>query len=173
MCGKFTAMASWRKVVAFSQPLEEAGDERVTYRVAGILPVIVHDREAAARKIVPMQWGFPHPRDPRRPQPIHARSETIDTTAAFAQAFRDGQRGIVAMRTFNEGEEVGSKTVQWTVEPADGAVRGLAFIWRRFEIEGRDGPVLACAMCTVPANALIAPITDRMPAVLEESDWPR
>jgi len=173
MCGKFTAMASWRKVVRFSQPLEAArGDAVVTYRVAGLLPVILRGPDGGGRRIVAMQWGFPHPRDPRRPQPIHARAETIDTTAAFADAFREGQRGIVAMRTFNEGEEVGSKTVQWTVDPCDGTARGLAFVWRRFEIAGRDAPVLACVMCTVPASGLIAPITDRMPAVLDAADWP-
>ena len=53
MCGKFTALASWSEVVAFSQPLAESGggegpsgddgsnDEIVTYRVGGLLPVIV------------------------------------------------------------------------------------------------------------------------------------
>jgi hypothetical protein len=46
MCGKFTALASWSEVVAFSQPLTESGggegpsgdddsnDEIVTYRVS-------------------------------------------------------------------------------------------------------------------------------------------
>jgi putative SOS response-associated peptidase YedK len=112
MCGKFTAMASWREVVEFSQPLtgklkgDDGGDEEVTYGVARALPVIVWDREAGRRRIVPMRWGFPHPKDWRRPQPIHVRSETIDTTRAFAEAFATGQRGIVVFKTFNEGEEV-------------------------------------------------------------------
>ena len=74
--------------------------------MARALPVIVWDREAGKRRIVPMRWGFPHPKDGRRPQPIHARSETIDTTAAFAEAFATGQRGIVVFKTFNEGEEI-------------------------------------------------------------------
>lgn len=111
MCGKFTAMASWREVVAFSQsmttsaPGEGNNDEIVTYGVARPLPVIVWDKEANQRRVVPMRWGFPHPKDWRRPQPIHARSEGIDTTRAFADAFKNGQRGIVVFRTFNEGEE--------------------------------------------------------------------
>ena len=44
MCGKFTAMASWREVVDFSQPLGSVGerpDEEITYGVARPLPVIV------------------------------------------------------------------------------------------------------------------------------------
>jgi len=48
MCGKFTALASWSEVVAFSEPLTETGgegegsnNEIITYRVGGLLPVIV------------------------------------------------------------------------------------------------------------------------------------
>jgi putative SOS response-associated peptidase YedK len=33
-------------------------------------------------------------------------------------------------------------------------------------------PVFACVMVTVPASRLISPITDRMPAILEDADWP-
>lgn len=48
MCGKFTAMASWAEVVAFSQPLtnerfEGANDEPVSLKVMGLLPVIIWD----------------------------------------------------------------------------------------------------------------------------------
>ena len=53
-----------------------------------------------------MGWGFPDPRDWRRPRPIHARSETIDAKEPFLTPFHAGQRGIVIFRTFNEGEEV-------------------------------------------------------------------
>jgi putative SOS response-associated peptidase YedK len=177
MCGKFTAMASWREVHDFSQPLvardgEGANDDVVTYGVARPLPVIVLDRETGARRIVPMQWGFPHHTNPRRPQPIHARSETIDTTQAFAEAFRDGQRGIVVFRTFNEGKELTpTKTEQWTIDPQDGIPRGFAFLWRRFEPEGWPAPILACVMATVPASKLVSAITDRMPAILDDADW--
>lgn len=173
MCGKFTALASWRQVHAFSDPLTvpvlPTEDEIVTYGVAWPVPVIV--LENGQRRIVPMRWGFPSHKNWKIPQPIHARSETIDTTPAFADAFRDGQRGIVVMRTFNEGEEVGSKTVQYTIDPGDGIPRGFAFLWRRFEIEGLPAPMLACVMATVPASKLIQPITDRMPAILEDGDW--
>lgn len=31
--------------------------------------------------------------------------------------------------------------------------------------------MLACVMATVPASKLISPITDRMPAILEDADW--
>jgi putative SOS response-associated peptidase YedK len=86
-------------------------------------------------------------------------------------------------RTFNEGEEVTTPsgktaTKQWTIDPRDGRLRGFVFVWRRFEIAGVPAPLLACVMVMVPANDLIRraikPGEDdpRMPAILEDEDWP-
>jgi len=179
MCGKFTAMASCAEVVAFSQPLSVEGpenktgnnDREVTLRVMSALPVIVYDRGANKRTVLPMRWGFPHPQDWRRPQPVHARSETIETTKAFARAFVDGQRGIVLMKTFNEAPDVEGPTIQHTITPGDETALAAAFVWRKFDIPGVPVPLLACVLATVPANQLIATLpTDRMPAFLAPED---
>jgi putative SOS response-associated peptidase YedK len=183
MCGKFTAMFSWQQVVAFSQPLTADrfekksastgdNDREVTYRVVAELPVIVLDIVESKRRVVHMRWGFPDPKDWRRPKPIHARSETIDTTKAFAQAFADGQRGIVLMKTFNEAPDVPGPTVQHTITPGEQKMLAAAFVWRKFDIPGEPMPMFACVLATVPANQLIAKLpTDRMPAFLAPEDW--
>jgi putative SOS response-associated peptidase YedK len=175
MCGKFTAMASWAEVVAFMQPLtggEDSSDREVAYRVMSSLPVILFDHVAGARRVVPMRWGFPDPRDWRRPQPIHARSETIEITRAFADAFALGQRGIVLMRTFNEAPDIEGPTVQHRITPGESAILAAAFLWRRFELPDQPQPLFACVLVTVPANRLIATLpTDRMPAFLAPQDW--
>jgi len=185
-------------VVAFSQPLTANGgddgggagdgegdsgsDEIVTYRVGGLLPVIVWNAEASERRVVRMRWGFPAPKDWRRPQPIHARSETIDSKEPFRKPFHGGQRGIVVFRTFNEGEEVvkpsgATQTRQLTIDPQDGQPRGFAFLWQRFTIPDFPVPMLACVMATVPANDLVrrtiksAEGDPRMPAILADDAW--
>jgi putative SOS response-associated peptidase YedK len=178
MCGKFTAMASWAEMVDLSQPptgerfeKKDGSDREVAYRVMTNLPIILFDHGAGIRRVAPMRWGFPHRENWRRPQPIHARSETIEATRAFAEAFRDGQRGIVLMRTFNEAPNVEGPTVQHMIAP-DCGMLAAAFLWRRFEIAGQPQPMFACVMVTVPANGLIAGLpTDRMPAFLAPDDW--
>jgi putative SOS response-associated peptidase YedK len=166
MCGKFTAQASWTRIVDYIydiSPSPDEADRTVTYRVMSQIPVIVWHE--GARRVVPMRWGFPDPADWRRPRPIHARGETVDTTPSFASAFRDGQRGIVLMQTFNEVPDNGE---QHTVTPA-GQI-GVAFVWRRFAAAGQT--MLACVMVTVAANPLLAGLpADRMPAVLAPEDW--
>ena len=173
MCGKFRAKKSWSLVTnlrEYAERIETEGDDPLTYRVMNDLPVIAWDRVAGMRRVVPMRWGFPHPKDWRKPQPIHARAETIEITAAFADAFLDGQRGIVLMQSFNEAPDVEGPTLQHTIIPGDDTVLAAAFVWRRFETPG--GSLFACCMVTVPANGLIATLpTDRMPAFLAPEDW--
>ena len=58
------------------------------------------------------------------------------------------------------------------------ARRAFGFVWQRFEIADAPAALLACVMVTVPANDLIRraikPGEDdpRMPAILEDEDWP-
>lgn len=177
MCGKFTAMASWPRIVAFSEAVtagiegEVRDDREIAYRVMSNLPVILWDAEKAQRRVVAMRWGFPHPKDWRRPQPIHARAEGIDTTPTFAPLFRDGRRGIVLFKTFNEAPDTEGRTEQHRIAMGDIEAAGFAFLWRRFET-GELGALLACVMVTVPANRLLAALpTDRMPAILDNADW--
>lgn len=105
MCGKFTQMASWRDVHAFSQPLAETDSEVIStpMRFANIIRL----SEAGEREVVSMRWSFAGKSDknPARPKHMHARSETIDQLPTFANAFVHG-RGILVVRTFNEGEEL-------------------------------------------------------------------
>lgn len=170
MCGKFTQMATWRQVVDFSQPLTASPtDEIETVTPMRVATVIALD-EDGARRAVRMRWGFPDPRNPMRPNPIHARAETIEAKPTFKDAFF-ARRGIIVVRTFNEGKEISpTKTEQYVVTPKDGRPLAIAIIWNRFEPPGLP-PLVAFCMVTVPPNKLIGTITDRMPAVIQPADW--
>ena len=155
MCGKFTTKASWTEIVDFIwSAADDSNDHIMTRRVMDELPVIV--LEGDERRVMPMRWGFPHPDKWQVPQPIHARSETIDTTKVFAQAFRDGQRGIALMKSFNEAPDVKGPTIQHVITPGDDKMLAAAYVWRRNEIAGRDLPMFASVQVTVPANGLLA-----------------
>lgn len=171
MCGKFTQMASWQKVHAFSQPFAIAeGDEEciaTPMRFAGILRLDARGQ----REITPMRWGFAGKDDatPSRPKHMHARAETIDVRPTFAHAFNAG-RGILFVRTFNEGEELpNGRTKQWVITPNDGGPLAIAVICETWT-SGAER-LETFIQVTVPANALISRITDRMPAILPSDTW--
>jgi putative SOS response-associated peptidase YedK len=171
MCGKFTQMASWREVVAFSQPLTAIPeDEPVTVSTPMRTAKVLRLGEDGQRELAPMRWGFSKPENPVfKPDHMHARSETIDTRPTFAESFAE-RRGIVLVETFNEGEEQpGGKTKQWVIRAKDRKPIAIAVIWE--EWVGDAGSEATFVMVTTPPNPLIARITDRMPAILHQEDW--
>jgi putative SOS response-associated peptidase YedK len=173
MCGKFTQLYSWQDVHAFSRFLDGvtvAGDTPVVatpMRFASIL----RPNAAGAREMVQMRWGFAGRDDanPTKPKHMHARAETIDRLPTFAHGFAQA-RGILMVETFNEGEELpNGKTRQWVITPQDRQPIALAVICEQW----RNGAETldTFVQVTVPANALIARITDRMPAILPRAAW--
>lgn len=174
MCGKFTQMRRWSELVAFAdlqRTIMDGEIETVTpMRFAGVITLGKDYR----RNVQRMRWGFvpAGATDPARVKPhIHARAETIDQKPTFRDAFRL-RRGLLAVTTFNEGREISpTKTEQHVLSPKDGDPIAIAVIWEH--CQSRDGNALMTfAMVTVPPNALVATITDRMPALIESADWP-
>ena len=183
MCGKFTQMLPWGEMVDLADLQRSFGatakgglapDDIVTVTPMRVATVIALD-DAGRRKPVPMRWGLvpPGAKDSASVKPhIHARAETIDVKPAFREAFRT-RRGIVAVTTFNEGREITpTKTEQHVLPPQDGAPVGIAVIWDRRN-DPQSGPLYSFAMVTVPPNAVVAAITDRMPALIDAADWPQ
>ena len=103
---------------------------------------------------------------------FNARAETVAVKPSFRAAFR-GRRCLVLIDGFYEwGPGVtGSPKQPWFVCRVDGSPLALAGLWEsRFD----DGRMLrTCTVVTVPANADLAPVHNRMPAVVAENDWDR
>jgi putative SOS response-associated peptidase YedK len=171
MCGKFTQMAHWAEVVAFSRPLTTIPDgEAATVSTPMRIAKVMRLGEDGGRELAPMRWGFSKPGNPSfKPDHMHARAETIDTRPTFAGAFAE-RRGIVLVETFNEGEVLANgRTKQWVVRPRDRKPIAIAVIWEAWV--GDNGSEPTFVMVTVAPNPLIARITDRMPAILRQKDW--
>lgn len=176
MCGKFSQMYSWSEIVEFSdlpqdRKAHDANDREETFTPMRE-PRVIRLNEAGRRKMVPMRWGWPDRWSSvpmGRPKHIHARAETIDRLRTFASGFAK-RRGILPVKTFNVGEEVGKKVVQHVLTPRDGKPRGIAVIFDHV-LGPEDERILAFVMVTTPASALIGTVTDRMPAILPPEQW--
>ena len=173
MCGKFTQMASWRRVHEFSGFFSRAPEDAVEVVTPMRMASVICLNREGKREVREMRWGIADRRAKipgERPKHIHARAETIDELPSFAEAFVH-QRGLIVVNTFNEGEEISpTKTRQHVITPRDGIPLAIAVIWERW-IHRNEGELLTFAMVTTPANQLISKITDRMPAIIRPEDW--
>jgi putative SOS response-associated peptidase YedK len=172
MCGKFTQMAMWKDIVAFSQPLVAMPEgAAVTVSTPMRMARVIRLDENGRRELVPMRWGFCKPRSATfKPDHMHARGETVDSRPRFCDAFGE-RRGILVVATFNEGEHLGrGKTKQWVIRTKDRRPFAIAVLWE--EWEGESGKEVCFIQITAPANSLVSKVTDRMPAILSQKDWP-
>jgi putative SOS response-associated peptidase YedK len=171
MCGVFTQMGSWESVVAYSEALSSTEGD-TTETVTPMRPAtVVCLNEKGERHTRKMRWGAPEKgsKAPGNfPRHIHATAEKLDTYWRYMAE----SRGILIVKTFNEGQDIGSKTIQHTITPNDGKPLGIAVIYERW-IHDDGGELYTFVMMTTPANKQIrdGEVTDRMPAILSPDKW--
>ncbi len=118
-----------------------------------------------------LRWGLiPHFCD-KRPDfaPIHARAETVAENEWFSDAYHK-RRCVVPMNSFFQKNSRGRR---YAISRRDGGPFGVAGIWENWRNPLTDRWERTFAVITVPANALIAPIHDRMLAILPNEQFPR
>ncbi|MBS1709407.1 MAG: SOS response-associated peptidase [Armatimonadetes bacterium] len=99
---------------------------------------------------------------------INARAETLAEKPAFRSAFAQ-RRCIVPADGFYEWHTEGKVKTPYFIQRADGkrlAMAGLFETWN-----GPDGPIPTFTIVTTEANQQMTFFHDRMPVILEESDW--
>ena len=167
MCGRFTLATpaeEWSNLFEV-EPLEA----EPRYNIAPTENVIVVRAGPARgrREALRMRWGLIPARTASvddLPLLINARCETIGEKPSFKDSFRDRRCLVVADGFYEWQSDAGGKRPYW-IHLASGGPFGFAAIWDRWE--GEDGPIESCAILTTEATEDIAPIHDRMPAVLD------
>ena len=146
------------------------------YNIAPMTEVpIVRVNAEGQRELVRMRWGLV-PRWAKDPsigaRMINARGETIADKPSFQMPYRR-HRCLLPADGFYEwqappratGAGEAARKQPLHIGMADGSLFGLAGLYERWRSE--DGKVLdTCTIVTTAANALLAPIHDRMPLIV-------
>jgi putative SOS response-associated peptidase YedK len=93
----------------------------------------------------------------------------VATRPPFDGSFR-GKRCLIPADGFYEWASEGGKKVPHHFRLRGGGPFAFAGVWDVWKGDGRP-PLVTCAIITVPANALVKPFHDRMPAVLAPEDY--
>jgi putative SOS response-associated peptidase YedK len=102
---------------------------------------------------------------------INARAETVDTTPAFRDAWKKGQRCLVVTDGFYEWKK--PEKQPYAVAMADKSQMVMAGLWDEWTEKKTGERIKSCTIITCPPNALIGTLHDRMPVILAEEDWPK
>jgi len=178
MCGRFTAKLTWQQLhdlyeIAVPESAPPELDLMPRYNIAPTQTVpIVRLNSARRRELALLRWGLiPFwATDAKIAQrTINARAETIATAPAFRAAF-ENRRCLIPASGFYEWKKLDDGTKQpYFIGLRDGAPFAFAGLWERWS-KGA-APVETFTIITGQPNSLVAPLHDRMPAILDPEDY--
>jgi putative SOS response-associated peptidase YedK len=132
-------------------------------------------QEAGARYLEGYSWGFipfwATPEDAEHRLPF-ARSETLPHKPAFRRSFLQ-RRCLIPANGFFLFKKRDGKTFPLYVHPKENEFCAFAGIWDEW-VSPAGLPVRTVALITTEANRRLAPLGQRMPAILraqDENDW--
>lgn len=103
---------------------------------------------------------------------INARAEGIADKPAFRDAFAK-RRCLIPASGFYEWKKVGTTKQPFAIVPNGEPLFAFAGLWERWKGKKSGEITRTCAIITGLPNALIAPIHNRMPVILDQADWRR
>jgi putative SOS response-associated peptidase YedK len=103
---------------------------------------------------------------------INARAEGVATKPAFRAAL-DRRRCLIPADAFYEWQRGPTGRLPYAIRRRDGQPMAFAGLWEvwRDPVQPDATPLQTCAIVTIGANELMAPIHDRIPVVLGSDDW--
>ena len=181
MCGRFVQVASPELLVErFGVDDVGAAPRAPSYNIAPRDTVYaVRERVVDGeprRALSALRWGLvpSWAKDARTgDRMINARAETLTERPAYERAFR-AHRCLIPADGFYEWQRRGGRKQPMFIHRSDGEPMAFAGLWAAWR-DRRDPDeewLRTCAIVTTQANDALAPVHDRMPAVLEERDWP-
>ena len=173
MCGRFglfTDLSELVELLGFELGMPADGFVP-RWNIAPTTGVLAIKERDAQRLGSMMRWGLiPRWAKPetafKRPM-FNARSETVAERPMFRDSFTKSRCLVPANGFFEWRSDGNSKKPMWIYD-AESPLVTFAGIWSRWH--GPDGIVESCAILTTAPNALMEPIHNRMPVILDE-DW--
>jgi putative SOS response-associated peptidase YedK len=174
MCGRYRLSRRKQLIEEYFQSASEEPDWSPRYNIAPTQPVPVirqHTKEPR-RELSFMRWGLipSWAKDPSgAAKMINARSETAASIPAFRDPFKS-RRCLIPADGFYEWQRTGKLKQPYCFEVTDGELFAFAGLWDRWK-DPSGNWVKSCSILTTTPNAVASLVHDRMPVILDRSDY--
>ena len=99
---------------------------------------------------------------------FNARAESVDTTPAFRDAWKRGQRCLVVTDGFYEWKKPAKQP--YAIGMADDDLMVMAGLWDEWK-SPKGEHIKSCTIITCPPNKVAGALHNRMPVVLAPESW--
>ena len=167
MCGRFAMFAPLAEIVRQFDVSADASFEP-RYNIAPTQSVAtIRADEQGLRSLDLLRWGLvPHwAKDVGiGNRLINARAETVAEKPAFRQAFSRRRCLVLASGFYEWGQTPAGKS-PFFMSPGSGECLAFAGLWEQWR-DGGEETLETCVIITTAANAKLAKVHERMPAIL-------
>lgn len=175
MCGRYASFLPPDLIARLFGTKNPLPNLKPTWNMAPTMdaPVVRRHPETGEHHLDALTWGFIPAytktlKQARRP--VNARSETVASSGMFRNAFAK-RRCIVPAAAFYEWRAGQGGKTPYAIARANGDPLAFAGIWEGWR--GSEGDIVrSFAILTTSANAQMAVLHERMPVILDPSDWP-
>ena len=173
MCGRFVLETPLKATAEiFNAQMTESLVTVPNFNICPSDDISVLVSNLGKRKLGQMRWGFvPHWYKSVADGPLlfNARAETLAEKPAYRDACIKRRCLIPADGFYEWKKQVGSKSKPFYVRRSDRQQMIFAGIW---QFSGyREDKTPTCTIITVPASEQISGIHNRMPLIIDPSDW--
>jgi putative SOS response-associated peptidase YedK len=179
VCGRYTLTSSGEELARHFEA-QQSLDLRPRFNISPTQKVLAvragEGEEGPAPQLTEFQWGLvpSWARDVSIGQrTFNARSESVADKPSFRESFR-ARRCLIPLTGFYEWPRGRSRRGPRWFHPAptDGEIWAAAGLWDRW-VRPEGGALETCTILTTRANEVVAETHDRMPVLLERSDYSR
>jgi putative SOS response-associated peptidase YedK len=172
MCGRFVLIAPGQ-IVADQFGLAATPWLEPRYNIAPTQPVAaVRLTPGGERELAHLHWGlipFWAKDSKMSGRMINARSETVAEKPAYRSAFKY-RRCLVPVSGFYEWQKQNGAKQPVYIHGAEEELLAIAGIWEHWQAAD-GGEIDSVSLLTTSPNALMAPIHNRMPVIIEPPDY--
>lgn len=172
MCGRF-ALAVNPETLATHFNLSGALELASSWNIAPSLNIAtITDTQTGSLQLKPRRWGLipSWAKDAAMGNKLNnARGETVAEKPSFKAALKT-RRCLIPASGFYEWHTENGVKQPWFISLKSAEPMAFAGLWESWQSSGGE-MVESCCIITTSANAIMEPIHERMPVILDPAQW--